>query len=220
MKLINEKTVIFDMDGVIFDTENLSLDCWHKLAGQYGIKEVDQVYHRCIGVTVDSARQIFVDAFGTRVDHDEFSAKASELFFQYVAEHGMPMKPGVREILDYLAANDYKLGVASSTAGHLVRSQLAGRELLSYFQVVMCGDMVRRSKPAPDIFLAACEALGSNPTRSYAIEDSYNGIRAAAAAGMKAIMVPDILWPDEEIKDLAYRIFPSLLEVRDFFKKH
>lgn len=130
----------------------------------------------------------------------------------------MPMKPGVRELLDFLTDSGYRLGLASSTAGHLVRTQLAGRDLLAYFKVVVSGDMVTRSKPAPDIFLKACAEIGALPSEAFAIEDSYHGIRAAAAAGMKALMVPDIVLPDDEMKRLAERVFSSLTEVLDFFR--
>ncbi len=213
---MNTKTIIFDMDGVIFDTENLFLDCWKILAEQHNIKNMEQVYHRCIGVNEKATRAIFEEAYGTQFSYDELTAKASQLFFEYVEKNGMPMKPGVRELLDYLTGNGYKIGLASSTKEKHVKSQLAGRDLLSYFQVVICGDMVSRSKPEPDIFLKACKEIDTLPEEAFAIEDSYNGIRAATAAGMKAIMVPDIVPPDEEMKELAYKIFPSLEEVREF----
>ncbi len=214
---MENKTVIFDMDGVIFDTENLFLDCWKLLAGQHNIQNMEQVYHKCIGVNEKTTKAIFEEAYGTQFSYDELSAEASLMFHKYVEENGMPMKPGVREVLDYLTQNGYKIGLASSTKEVHVRSQLAGRNLLSYFQVIICGDMVSRSKPAPDIFLKACEEIGAQPEKAFAVEDSYNGIRAAASAGMKAIMVPDIVSPDEEMERLAYRICPSLAEVQAFF---
>lgn len=214
---MKEKTVIFDMDGVIFDTENLFLDCWRELAEQNHIKDVEQVYYKCIGVNEKATRAIFEEAYGEHFSYDELSGKAAGMFFRYVEEKGMPMKPGVRELLDFLTANGYKIGLASSTKEVHVKSQLASRNLLSYFQVVICGDMVNKSKPAPDIFLKACEEIGTLPEEAFAIEDSFHGIHAATAAGMKAIMVPDMVLPDEEMKGLAYRIFPSLIQVQEFF---
>lgn len=212
------KTVIFDMDGVIFDTENLFMECWKKLGETQGVYDVEKTYYKCIGVNAKATKEIFEEAYGENFPYDELTEAAIETFFTYVKENGIPMKPGVRELLDYLAGEDYKIGLASSTNEIHVRAQLEERKLLSYFQVVICGDMVQRSKPEPDIFLKACEVIGTNPEEAYAIEDSYNGIWAAARAGMKAIMVPDIVMPDEEMKRLAYRIFPSLKEVKRFFE--
>lgn len=217
---MNEKTVIFDMDGVIFDSENLFLDCWKKIAGEYGIEGIEQVYHNTIGTKAEVTEAVFQAAYGEQFSYSEFSEKASKKFFQYVEEQGMPMKPGVRELLDYLSENGYRIGLASSTREQLVRSQLKGRGLLSYFQVIIGGDMVSKGKPAPDIFLKACEDIGVLPEHAFAVEDSYHGIRAAASAGMKAIMVPDIVPPDEEMKKLAYRICSSLAEVQDFLQKN
>ena len=90
--------------------------------------------------------------------------------------------------------------------------------LISYFDAVICGDMVQRSKPEPDIFLKACEVLGVAPKRAFGVEDSYNGIRALAAAGIPAIMVPDLKAPTEEMKELSTAILPDLFAVKDFLK--
>ena len=101
----------------------------------------------------------------------------------------------------------------------MVQKELKEGDLLEFFDVVIGGDMVERSKPAPDIFLMACERLGAVPEETYVIEDSYNGIRAASAANMIAIMVPDLVEPTEEIRKLASEIFPSLVEVKEYFRQ-
>lgn len=218
MKMVS-KTVIFDMDGVIFDTEKLTLDCWCEIAKQEGIEDIADFYPKCIGSNAKQTKELFEDKYGNDFYYEGFVKKAMDLFFSYVDKNGMPMKPGVLEILNYLKDNNFKIGLASSTGQEAVIPQLASRDLLSFFQVIICGNMVSKSKPAPDIFLKACHDIGEAPEHTYAIEDSYHGIHAAYAAGMKAIMVPDLIQPDEEIKRIAYRIFPSLQEVKQFIKE-
>ena len=130
------------------------------------------------------------------------------------------MKPGVVELLRYLKGAGKKIALASSTRRQTVMNQLRDAKILAYFDAVICGDMVTRSKPAPDIFLKACEELSVAPERAYAVEDSYNGIRSASAGGLRPIMVPDLLPANEEMEKLAEVILPSLLSVRDYLRKN
>ena len=217
MKRIS-KDIIFDMDGVIFDTENLFLDCWRQLATVHGLADIDTVYHRVIGLKADDTRQIYLDAYGPDFDYEQLNQKASALFYEKAAA-GMPMKPGVRELLESLKSWGYCIGLASSTRSQLVLSQLGGCDLLKYFTVIIGGDMVEQGKPAPDIYLMACARLGANPGETYAVEDSYNGVRAAHAAGMQVIMVPDIVLPDAKMRSISTHIFPDLLAVRAYLAK-
>ena len=117
---------------------------------------------------------------------------------------------GAREILADLAARGVPLALASSTEGALVRRELDEAGLLRFFDALVCGDQVRRSKPDPEIFLTAAARLGVEPERCFVIEDSFNGVRAAAAAGMRPLMVPDLLPPDEEMRRLSEAILPDL----------
>ena len=123
------------------------------------------------------------------------------------------MKKGVTELLELLKQNGKKIALASSTRRQTVENQLRDADILSYFDAVVCGDMVARSKPAPDIFLKACECIEVAPHNAYAIEDSYNGIRAAHAGKLRPIMVPDLLPADDEMRRLAETVQEDLLEV-------
>ena len=136
-----------------------------------------------------------------------------------MGKNGIPVKPGVREILEWLKSAGYAVGLASSTKRESVLRHLKHTGLEDYFSVVVGGDMVEHSKPLPDIYLLACERLGVEPGETYAIEDSPNGIRSAHAAGMCPIMVPDIIAPDEEMGRLSYIILKNLVEVRDFLQR-
>ena len=128
------------------------------------------------------------------------------------------MKPGVVELLTFLKEERKKIALASSTRRPTVVNQLKNAGILDFFDQVICGDMVERSKPAPDIFLKACEELGVKPECAYAIEDSYNGIRAAYAGKLHPIMVPDLLPETAEMRKKAEVVLPSLLEVISYLK--
>ena len=128
------------------------------------------------------------------------------------------MKPGVVELLTFLKEEGKKIPLASSTRRQTVTNQLRDAGILDFFDQVICGDMVERSKPAPDIFLKACEELGVKPERAYAIEDSYNGIRAAHAGKLHPIMVPDLLPETAEMREKAEVVLSSLLEVISYLK--
>ncbi|MDD3369835.1 MAG: HAD family phosphatase [Lachnospiraceae bacterium] len=213
------KTIIFDMDGVIFDSEQLVLKNWMSLADKYHLKNVEEVYRKCIGTTREATRAIFIENVGQDFPYDEFREDTAELFHTYRKNFGMPMKPGVYEILDCLRGNSYKVGLATSTRQEVVMDELEQANILQYFDQVVCGDMLKRSKPEPDIYLMACEKMNVKPAEAYAIEDSYNGIRASFSAGMKPIMIPDMIEPDQEMREKAFRIFTSLSEMQLFLQK-
>lgn len=210
--------VIFDMDGVIFDSERLVLECWEKLADEYHLERIREVFIPCIGTNSAMTRQIVVNFYGEDFPYDEFIRKSSGLFHEIADQDGLPVKKGVRELLDFLKENHVPTAVASSTRLQSVTQELKQAGLYDYFQVVMGGDQLKRSKPEPDIYLMTCEKLGVKPETAYAIEDSYNGIRSSYHAGMKPIMVPDMLSPTEEMRGKSIVVLEDLLQVRDWFK--
>lgn len=212
-------TVIFDMDGVIFDSETLVLSSWKEVARRYGIKDVEKVCRECLGTNSVVSKQIFLEHYGQDFPYDEYKAEMSEVFFAHASDGKLAKKQGVEELLKYLKDKGFKVGIASSTREKIVRRQISEGGLLEYFDQIVGGDMVKHSKPEPDIFLEACGRLESKPENCYVIEDSYNGIRAAHAAGMHPIMVPDLMEPTEEMKSLAEQILGSLCEVQEFMQE-
>ena len=195
--------VVFDMDGVLFDTERLCKDCWIALSKEYEIPNMEEVYALCIGVNVQATRQIVYENYGKDFPFEEYDKRASEMYNRYIAEHGVPVKDGVRETLEALAKAGVKIAVASSTRREKVLRLLASAGIDRYFTAVVGGDTVTHSKPHPEIFLKACEALGVTPEEAIAVEDSHNGIRSAHAAGMAPVMVPDLLPVTEEMRELS-----------------
>lgn len=214
--MTEKKAVIFDMDGVIFDSERLVLEGWIEIGKKYGIPDIEKVFPKCIGVNAVATKQIFLDYYGEDFPYDTYREETSRRFHEKYDNGRLPMKPGIKELLQYLRENGYRIGLASSTRQEVVRQELADAGILPYFETLTCGDMVKRSKPEPDIFLKAAETLGLEPQECIVIEDSYNGIRAASRACMFPIMVPDMIAPDGEMKQLAGVIFDNLYEVKGF----
>ncbi len=216
---IKKKAVIFDMDGIIFDSEQLILDCWENVGEKYQIADIKEVCIDCIGTNSVKTREIICSYYGETFPYDKYRKEADELFREYVRTKGMPIKKGVRELLQYLKEENIAIGLASSTRLAIVEEELRQAGLYDYFQVVMGGDQLKRSKPEPDIYLLTCEKMGIQPEDAYAIEDSYNGIRSAYRAGMMPIMVPDILQADDEMKEKSIAVLQDLFQVKQYFQE-
>ncbi|MBO6016047.1 MAG: HAD family phosphatase [Lachnospiraceae bacterium] len=216
-----KKTVIFDMDGVIFDTENLILQAWRELARQYGYdeSEMEKVFYSCIGTNAQVTKQLVLAHYGSDFPYETFRSASSDWFQQSVRKNGMPVKEGARQLLAYLKKEGFVLGLASSTRSLRVKEELESAGLKEYFDVIIGGDMVEHSKPEPDVFLKCCEEMRIAPEQVYIIEDSFNGVRAARKARATVIMVPDLIMPDEEMERISDHIMPSLLQVKEFFER-
>lgn len=212
------KAVVFDMDGVLFDTEILCMKSWMAVAEENGLPGMEEIFPKCIGCNANDSRRFVMEAYGEDFDYDGFRKQASDWFWKYMEENGLPVKPGAEELLRWLKEDGWRIGLASSTKRSSVQDHLEQSGFGKYFSVVVSGDMVEHSKPEPDIYLLACRELGVCPAETYAIEDSPNGIRSARAAGMKPLMVPDMLAPDEEMRQLSERIFENLNQVLDFLR--
>lgn len=215
------QAVVFDMDGVLFDTERLYLEEWRQIAAEEHIapEVMERAILGCVGLNNTDTRALFQSVCGERFPFDEAYKKCSDRMKERVKREGLPMKPGVREILYYLRAAGYRIALASSTRTESVLRHLEQAQIRDCFEVVTGGDRVEHSKPLPDIYLITCRELGVSPQNAVAIEDSPNGIRSAYAAGMHPIMVPDLIAPTPEIQKLLYAECKTLLEVLDLFKE-
>ena len=214
----NITTVIFDMDGVLFDSENLDKKAWIELADEYGVKDIMKAFAECIGTpdaNIISVLDRYVAISNADISGAEFRKRSLDIFDRMVEEDGMPLKYYAAECLEILKKKGYKLGLASSTSIDRVVPQLTDTKLIGFFDDIIAGGMFKKGKPDPEIFLKSCERLGSVPKDCIVIEDSFNGIRAAYSAGMKPIMVPDIIGPDDEMKSKAWKILPDLKQVAE-----
>ena len=213
----SDMAVIFDMDGTIFDSERLVLDCWEHIGKRYGIPDIGEVFMRCIGTNKVRTREIVDEHYGKSFPYEKFSEESSALFHEKTEKEGLPVKAGARELLTYLHEENISLGLASSTRLAVVTQELKDAGLYEYFQTVVGGDLLKNSKPAPDIYLMTCGRMGVSPVNAYAIEDSYNGIRSAHSAGLHPVMVPDMLPATEEMRSLSEKVFADLFQVKEYF---
>jgi len=189
---------------------------WREMAEKYGFENIDIPYFKSIGTNKDATRKIFLDFYGEDFPYDEYKKEQSANYHKRYDGGRLPLKKGVFELLEYLKFRGCFTAVASSTRSAVVQSQIEDAGLLKYFDRIIGGDMVTKSKPEPDIFLKAAE--GFEFEKIYVIEDSFNGIRAAKNAGMYPIMVPDMIPPDGEMRDKARVILPDLAAVLHFFR--
>lgn len=206
--------VIFDMDGLMLDTETIAKLCWERAFAETGREMSGAMYAKMIGRNKRDCIALLHETYGHDFDFEATYAQCSVYYEEHVAQHGVPLKAGVRELLEELSALGVPLAVATSTRGNKARARLESAGLLPFFQTVVAGDEVAHGKPAPDIYLEAAKRLGIDPAISFALEDSHAGVRAAHAAGLRVIMVPDLLPATAEIEKLTHHVMPSLHEVR------
>ena len=218
MNLNELDAIVFDMDGVIFDTETIALRSWQDAADAHGIGDISETAMKCVGRSTVDTLKIFEEAYGDRVSIEQMHVECIQRFKEIVQTEGMPVKKGARELLEYLKASGAKVALASSTSYETVVAELKDADLFKYFRVIVGGDMIKNSKPEPEIYLLACEKLGADPKKSAAIEDSRNGIISASRAGMYPFLVPDIIEPDEEMLKLAHKKFADLSEVKEYLQ--
>ena len=209
------KAVVFDMDGVIFDSERLAKTCWMEIGDERGIQNFSYAFDQIIGLNYQAEKDVMCGIYGEDFPFDDIYKEAGERKLKKCLNGHYPLKSGIVELLAFLKENEYKVGLASSTSEDIVRMHITNAGLLPYFDCLICGNMVKNSKPDPEIFLLACKTLNVLPEETYIIEDSYNGIRAAHSAGAFTIMVPDLKMPTEEMRELSDLILEDLYEVQE-----
>ena len=211
--------IVFDMDGVIFNSEQLSLECWKQVAIKHNICDIEPAVYSCLGNIYEKAKEKMKQIYGASFDYDGYKKEKTALYKQMYQDKKLHLKPGVWELLSFLKNRHVPIGLATSTVSGVVKTELNDYGLIEYFDTLVCGDMIMHGKPDPEVYLKACDNLGYNPNDCYAIEDSYNGILAANRAGMKVIMVPDLLGADILDESTPAIVKSSLIEVCKYLKK-
>ena len=209
--------IIFDMDGLMVDTERIAKIAWQQAARLAGHDMSDALFESMIGRTKFDSVATLQLAFGPDFNFEKAYESCGLIYQDYIDHNGLPLKPGIIELLDDLSTGGIPLGVATSTRNPTARLRLEQVGLLPYFPVVVGGDEISRGKPAPDIYLEAVRRLGLDAATSFALEDSPAGVRSAHGAGLQVIMVPDLVAPTPEITALTVLIAQSLHDARTFF---
>ncbi len=211
--------VIFDMDGLMFDTGKVFALAWDYAGEKTGIGKAGYMLRKTQGMGFTAARELWGDEFGNSYDEEGMRRHTREFLLKYYAANRVPAKEGLYILLNYLRNKGSRLAVASSSPGWEVENHLRKAGIWDYFQVIVCGEMVKHSKPAPDIYIKACELLREEPENCFALEDSRNGILSACGAGCKTVMVPDLWQPDEATENMLFGRFANLEEVKLYLER-
>lgn len=208
------EAVIFDMDGLMFDTEPIWASCWPKTAIEFGVECMEGLADAMRGTNGAEAVSIIREWYGDEVDPKAFVDRFYEIANEALA-HGAEKKPGLDRLLEYLKIEGIPMAVASSSSREMIKANLIRGGILPYFDSIVSGIEVEHAKPYPDVFLKAADELGVPPQKSLVLEDSYNGVRAGFAGGFHTVMVPDLSEPTEEMERLATAIVLNLNDVVD-----
>lgn len=207
------KLVIFDMDGLMFDTENIAGKALQKAALEHGFVISDDLRKELIGGNAARNKALLIERLGDDFPNDEIRLKASAYHHQVIDEKGLDLKEGLIDLVKYLKECDIKIAVASSSHRNVIDKYLAMSNLTNYFDYIISGDRVTHSKPHPEIFLNVCEHFNIDVDDALVLEDSKNGILAASSANIPVICVPDMVYHNQEIFNLTIATVPSLKQV-------
>lgn len=212
------KLVIFDMDGLMYDTETIGLECLTKAAKKFGYTIDREFGLSSIGMNAHDYRKMVKAKFGDDYPFDQVSHESRMTRMSHFRKYGIAVKPGLKELIDYLKENNVKIALASSSSKETIDeyNRLAGFD--DCFDFIIAGDMVIHSKPDPEIFLKVLEHFKVAKQEALVLEDSRNGIIASYNAQIPVICVPDLVKHSEEITKLTYATLPSLIEVKEMIK--
>ena len=198
------RAIIFDKDGTLHDTEKVYMQAWKAAAAEFNVPDIENTD---IPFIAEYWAKKYPD-----VPFEDYLPRRQFYYFG-ILEQGIPVKEGAYELLTYLRAHGYKVGMATSTPWDTVKEHLERTDMMGYFDTIVTGDMIEHGKPAPDIYLLAAERLGVDPAECIGVEDSPNGVRSIHAAGMRAVMIPDLVEPSPEVEALVWRKLDCLMDM-------
>lgn len=216
---MKKKGLIFDMDGLMIDSERVTYEGYVELCAKEGKQLTKEIYLNCLGKPVAGIWQVFYDAFGNDFPIPEIMKQNHIRMAEQFATVGVPLKSGLKELLSYGKQNGYKMCVATSSTRDRVDTILDQAKITSYFETSVCGNEVEKGKPDPEIFIKAAKKLGLEPEECIVLEDSEMGILAASKAGIDVLCVPDMKDPEPEYTALTTKIFNSLAEIPSYLQK-
>lgn len=207
------QAAIFDMDGLLLDTERVCQQAFREACKSLSLPMLEDVYLGIIGCNAQGIERVIRNGYGDQLDYSQLRAEWMGRYHPIVERQAIPLKEGVRDLLDWLKRKNIPIAVATSTHKELAITKLKLAGLYDYFEQVVTGCEVCHGKPDPEIFLLAAQRLQASPENCLAFEDSSNGVRAAVTAGMQVYQVPDLVTPCSDIIALGHRITASLTEV-------
>ena len=214
-----KKLVIFDMDGLMFDSEKLAGECLIQAGKHYGYDISWEVRLELLGKNRETNKRYLCKQFGEDFPVDEIFSLSGDLRRKYIDEHGIQMKKGLVELLEYLKEKKIMIVVASSSPRETIKKYLSMNNLLDYFNEIISGDEVTRCKPDPEIFLKACKDFDIKPSEAIVLEDSISGVMAAFHGDIDVICVPDLVAIEDKYASITLGCFNDLIEVRDYLKE-
>lgn len=213
------KAVLFDQDGLMFDTERVSAAAWKRAGDEFGVEINENVLCHFRGRSVEDCSLYYAEHFGTEPDYWSIRDRKQRFFYEALERDGLPVKKGLKELLVWLSGHQYQIALTTASPREWSLNNLKTAGVSQYFDVCVCGDMVTRCKPDPEIFLTAASKLGRKPEECLVLEDSLQGIAAALNGGFPVIMVPDITQPDQQLIQKLTAKCDSLTEVRRMFEE-
>ena len=215
------KSVIFDMDGLMFDTERLYARALEEYVGpKTGAAFPYENVLKTLGCNSADFERMFPELFGTKITPQECTALVTEWMTKEILEKGVPVKPGLYALLNALKANGVRIALATGTSRHIALEYLRRTDTLRYFDAFAFGDQVSHGKPDPEIFLLACGALSGKPEETAVFEDSVNGLMAAHAGGFFSICVQDLIDPLPRLDFTPDAVIKTLDEAIPLLIKH
>lgn len=207
------RAAIFDMDGLLFDTESIARWAWKQALASHGYLMSDDFYHEFVGRDLSWREKVLKERYGSSFPFDSVTAQRIEIGDRRELQEGLPLKSGVLDLLKRLSHLGIVIALATGTSRHRTIRRLTNAGILQYFTTIVTSEDVTQGKPAPDIYLEASRRINVAPVQCVVFEDSCVGIEAAFSAGMYPIMIPDIEQPSPEIRCLAYQVLDSLEQV-------
>lgn len=205
--------LVFDMDGLLLDSEKLVKRTWNYAGSLLGYEDFGDHIYNTVGFNLKRRTRYFRENVSEDFPMEWFADVTRKKYHEIADEEGVEVKAGARELLEYAKEKDYRIGLATSSRKIHAEQSLKSAGLFCYFDGMVFGDVVKEGKPAPEIYLRACRQIGVEPSEAVALEDAPSGVISAHAAGMRVIVVPDLVEPPEEIIGLVWHRAESLAEV-------
>ena len=214
------KAVIFDMDGLMIDSERVTFEGYQHVLAKENLTMSEEKYKTLLGKPVKAVHDLFKEDYGPQYDVEQIIKDVHAYIAKRFETEGVPLKPGLVELLKYLKENNYKTIIATSSHRNRVDLIVKQAQIDQYFDDSICGDEVTKGKPNPEVFLKACQKLQVSPEDALVLEDSESGINAAYNAEIKVIGIPDMKYPEEKYVKMTYKIMDNLFQVKDFLEEN